>query len=173
LTAISDSYTDCRLSGPVQLLVHVPVTTALGLSNEPGWLEGCGWISAPQIRQLMPVAELRQVCTTDTGQVVDLADRATRPAPTPAGVRAALIEMATQPFAITDKTWRTEPRHDPSAAMDEFVAVRDRFCDGPTQSRVRGLRRRPQAALSRRAHRGVEPRRPGSPHPRAQALRLD
>lgn len=137
LTAISDSYTDCRLSRPVQLLVHVPVTTALGLSNEPGWLEGCGWISAPQIRQLMPVAELRQVCTTDTGQVVDLADRATRPAPTPAAVRAALIEMATQPFAITDKTWRTEPRHDASAALDEFVAVRDRFCDGPTQSRVR------------------------------------
>ncbi len=121
----------------MQLLVHVPVTTTLGLGNEPGWLEGYGWISAPQVRQLLPVAELRQVCTTATGQVVDLADRVTRPPPTPGGVRAALVAMATRPFDITDKAWRVEPRHDPSPALDRFVAVRDRFCDGPTQPRVR------------------------------------
>lgn len=137
LTADLTRYSDCRLARPVQMLIHVPVTTALGLSNEPGWLEGCGWISAPQVRQLLPVAELRQVCTTASGQVVDLADRVTRPPPTPGDVRAAVVAMATRPFDITDKTWRTEPRHDPSPSLDRFVAVRDRFCDGPTQPRVR------------------------------------
>lgn len=140
LAGSPERFSDCRLRRPVQLLVHVPVETALGLSNEPGWLDGVGWISAPQVRQLLPVAELRQVCATRSGQVIDLADRAERPPPTPADVRAALIRMATEPFTITGKTWRSEPRHDPSDALREFVAVRDRFCDGPTQARVPAAR---------------------------------
>ena len=140
MTADPERYADCRLRRPFQLLVHVSVETTLGLSNEPGWLDGIGWISAPRIRQLLPIAELRQVCVTRDGQVVDLADRAERPPTTPEAARAALVRMATRAFTITDKTWRTEPEHDPSDALREFVAVRDRFCDGPTQARVPAAR---------------------------------
>lgn len=140
LLADPERYTDCRLRRPFQLLVHVPVDTALGLGNEPGWLEGIGWISAPRVRQLLPIAELRQVCVTRDGQVVDLADRAERPPPTPEGSREALVRMATRAFSITEKTWRTEWEHDPSDALRDFVAVRDRFCDGPTQARVPAVR---------------------------------
>lgn len=140
VTAAPEQYADCRLRRPVQLLVHVPVETALGLSDEPGWLDGIGWISAPRVRQLLPVAELRQVCVTRDGQVVDLADRSERPPPTPEAAREALVRMATRAFTITDKTWRTEVEHDPSDALRDFVAVRDRFCDGPTQARVPAAR---------------------------------
>lgn len=140
LTDDPAQYADCRLRRRVQLLVHVPVETALGLGNEPGWLDGIGWISAPRVRQLLPIAELRQVCVTRDGQVVDLADRAERPPPTPEAARDALVRMATRAFTITDKTWRTEAEHDPSDALREFVAVRDRFCDGPTQTRVPAAR---------------------------------
>jgi hypothetical protein len=126
---------DRRAARSVRLNVHVPVTTCLGLADEPGWLDGYGWISAPQVRQWLPVAELRQVCTTTDGRIVDVADRAQRPPPTPAGAREALLSMASQPFEITDKTWRSEPRHDPSPALAEFVRLRDRFADGPTEQR--------------------------------------
>ena len=123
---------DRRQHRPIQVLVHVPVTTALGLSQEPGWLEGYGWISAPQCRQLLPDAELRQVCVSGSGQVIDLAPRAVRPPPTPEGARAALLKMATQPFDITGASWRVGSAHDPSNAVADLVRMRDRFCDGPT-----------------------------------------
>jgi len=123
---------DRRQTRPVQILIHVPITTALGLSNEPGWLDGYGWINAPQCRQLLPDAELRQVCLSQTGQVVDLAPRTVRPDPTPHGVRDALLAMATQPFDITDAAWHTQAQHDPSDATADLVRIRDRFCDGPT-----------------------------------------
>jgi hypothetical protein len=38
---------------------------------------------------------------------------------------------------LTDVGWRTEPEHDPSEPLREFVTVRDRVCDGPTQPRSR------------------------------------
>jgi predicted transcriptional regulator len=44
------------------------VETASGLSNEPAWLDGYGWISAPTSRQLLVDAELRRLCAqTGTG----------------------------------------------------------------------------------------------------------
>ena len=122
---------DRRLTRPVQLLIHVPVTTALGLSNEPGWLEGYGWINAPHCRQLLPIAELRQVCITTRGQVIDLAERIVRPDPTPTGMRDALVSMATEPFDITDAASRRVDQHDPTDSIAEFIHVRDMFCDGP------------------------------------------
>jgi hypothetical protein len=137
LVAFTELWADRRLRRPVQLIIHVPVTTALGLDNEPGWLHGYGWLSAPQVRQLLPVAELRQACTASTGQLIDLADRAVRPPPTPDGARQALLAMATEPFDITDKTWRTEEAHDPSPARREFVQLRDKTCDGPTATNIR------------------------------------
>ena len=132
LAASQETPTDRRCTRPVQVLVHVPVETALGLANDPAWLEGHGWIDAPTCRQLLPVAELRQVCTTRDGTVIDLASAVVRPAPTPVAVRDALLAMATEPFAVTDAAWRTEEQHDPTDALADLVRTRDRFCDGPT-----------------------------------------
>jgi hypothetical protein len=116
------------------------VTTALGLDNEPGWLPGYGWVSAPQCRQWLTIAELRQVCIGGDGFVVDTGDRVVRPEPTPAGMRDALVDMVRDPGPITDKTWRTEPRHDPSPGLSAFVEIRDRYCDGPTGTAVPSAR---------------------------------
>jgi hypothetical protein len=127
---------DRRRVRPTQVLIHLPVTTALGLDNEPGWLPGYGWVSAPQCREWMVTAELRQVCVGADGTVVDSADRLVRPVPTPQGAREAVLAMVADPGEITEKTYRQEPQHDPSDALRSFVDLRDRFCDGPTGTRV-------------------------------------
>jgi hypothetical protein len=127
---------DRRRVRPVQVLIHLPVTTALGLSNDPGWLPGYGWISAPQCRQWLTSAALRQVCVDEGGVVVDVADRVVRPDPTPSAVRDALVAMIDDPGDITEKTYRIEGRHDPSPSLTRFVDLRDGFCDGPTGTRV-------------------------------------
>ncbi len=131
---------DRRRVRPVQVLIHLPVTTALGLDNEPGWLPGYGWISAPQCRQWLTSAELRQVCVGPDGFVLDSADRVVRPVPTPQGVREEVLAMVADPGQITEKTWRTEPRHDPSDALSSFIDLRDLYCDGPTGTRVPAAR---------------------------------
>lgn len=131
---------DRRRTRPVQALIQVPVTTALGLSNEPGWLDGYGWISAPQCRALLTTAELRKVCVTATGQVIDSAERVVRPDPIPRAVRDALLGMVTEPFEPTAKTSRIEPQHDPTPALAGFVMLRDRYCDGPTGTQVPAVR---------------------------------
>jgi hypothetical protein len=137
LSGVEAASTDCRMTRPVQVTVTVPVETALGLSNEPGWLDGYGWIDAPATRLLLPDAQLRQVSIDGrTGQVVDVAARDVRPPPTPTGVREALLAMTTEPTVMTDTAWRTERDHDPSQPLRDFTAVRDRSCDGPTQPRT-------------------------------------
>ena len=127
---------DRRRVRPVRILVTLPVTTALGLDNEPGWLPGYGWISAPQCREWMVTAELQQVCLGADGTVVDVADRVLRPPPTPDGVRQALLGMVRDPGEITEKTYLEEPQHDPSLPLRTFIDLRDGFCDGPTGTRV-------------------------------------
>jgi hypothetical protein len=121
--------------------ILVPVETSLGLSNEPGWLDGYGWISAPTTRLLLVDAELRQVCVqAGTGQLVDLGERDVRPPPTPDGLRSALLDMVLHDVPISDVGWRVEPQHDPSEPLREFVTMRDRTCDGPTGSSVSARR---------------------------------
>jgi hypothetical protein len=133
--------TDCRTRRPVQASITVPVETALGLSHEPGWLEGYGWISAPTSRLLLVDAELRRVCVRrGTGEIVDVAARDVRPPPTPAGVREALLDLVTQPIAASSTAHRVEEQHDPSPPLRELVVLRDRFCDGPTGARVAAAR---------------------------------
>ena len=128
---------DCRLSRPVQAHIIVPVETALGLSNEPAWLDGYGWISAPTSRQLLLDAELRRACVqTGTGQLVDLTAHDVRPPGTPQGLRNSLLTMILGDLECNDTGWRTEPRHDPSDRLRAFVQLRDRFCDGPTGAHV-------------------------------------
>ena len=140
-TGVEPAAVDCRQSRPVQAMVVVPVETALGLSNEPAWLDGYGWIGAPTARQLLVDAELRQICVqTSTGALVSLADRDRRPPPTPDGVRTALIDMVLGDVTVSDVGWRTEPQHDPTDQMRAYVTLRDRTCDGPTQTRTSALR---------------------------------
>lgn len=62
--------------------VHVPVATALGLSQEPGTLEGYGPISAHHVRSLLPSAALRLVLVDEaTGEPLYLDPELHRPAP--------------------------------------------------------------------------------------------
>jgi hypothetical protein len=132
-TGVEPASADCRMSRPVQASIVVPVETSLGLSNEPGWLDGYGWIDAPTARLLLIDAELRRVCAqTGTGQLVDVAARDVRPPPTPAGVREALLEMVNGPVIANPVGWQVEDQHDPSRPLREFVVLRDRGCDGPT-----------------------------------------
>ena len=133
--------TDCRRGRPVQAVVVVPVETALGLSNEPGWLDGYGWVGAPTSRQLLVDAELRVACArSGTGELVDVADRVLRPPPTPEGVRTALTEVVLGDLALSDVSTRVEGEHDPSDTLRRFVELRDRTCDGPTGSRTSARR---------------------------------
>jgi hypothetical protein len=131
---------DRRCSRPIRANIQVPVTTALGLDNEPGWLDGYGWISAPQCREWLTLAELRQVCVTSAGQVADVGDRVVRPEPTPQGVREALLAMVEQPGEVSPKTYEEQPHYVPSDALAEFVELRDVYCDGPTGRRVPAAR---------------------------------
>ena len=129
---------DCRRSRPVQVSIVVPVETALGLSNEPGWLDGYGWVSAPTCRVLLVDAELRRVCAqTGTGQLLDVAGRVVRPVPTPVGVRAGLLDMVLSDATLSGIGDRVESAHDPSQALRRFVMLRDRGDDGPTGTRTR------------------------------------
>lgn len=142
--------TDCRRSRPVKANLTVPVETSLGLSNEPGWLDGYGWLSAPTCRLLLVDAELRRLCVqAGTGQLVTVDDRLVRPEPTPAGLRRSVLDLVLDDITLgrgpdpgpdpggppdDDPAWREEPQHDPSIELARYVQLRDRFCDGPTQS---------------------------------------
>jgi len=139
-SGVEPAATDCRRGRPVQAHIVVPVETALGLSNEPAWLDGYGWISAPTSRQLLIDAELRRLCAqAGTGLPVDLDTRDRRPPPTPEGLRSALLDLVrgddgAGQVTAGDVGWRSEPDHDPSARLRDFVVLRDRHCDGPAGS---------------------------------------
>jgi hypothetical protein len=71
---------DGRRRRPVQVLVHVPVVTALDLADEPCDLQEIGPIDADHGRLLLSVAELRKVCVdAGTGQVLHVDDDVARP----------------------------------------------------------------------------------------------
>ena len=138
LSGVEPASTDCRMSRPVQAMIVVPVETALGLSNEPAWLDGYGWIDAPTSRTLLVDAELRRVCADrTTGQPLDLAPQDLRPPPSPQGVHTLLVDIIRSDITMTDTTWRHEAAHDPSDPLRRFTTLRDRTCDGPTQTRTR------------------------------------
>jgi hypothetical protein len=144
---------DCRRSRPTQVNLTVPVETALGLANEPGWMDGYGWLSAPTCRLLLIDAELRRLCVQSaTGQLVQVDDQLARPEASPAGVRRSVLDMVLDDVTLgrdptgppglppQDAAWRVEPQHDPSIALARFVRLRDRVCDGPTQNWVPAAR---------------------------------
>jgi hypothetical protein len=128
---------DARCTRPVQATITVPAATALGLADEPGWLDGYGWISAPLSRSLLTAAELRKACVAPhSGQLLDLADRVHRPPPTPDGLRRALSDMVLTPHVLRPTATDSQPQHDPSPSLEALVHARDRWCDGPTGTRT-------------------------------------
>jgi hypothetical protein len=113
---------------PIQALIHVPVATALGLSDEPGQLDGYGPLPAALVRQLLPDAQLRKICVdASTGRVLAADSSVTPPARTPEQLRRALTAMVKRSTTV-DVT--PEPQHDPSAALARAVRLRDPGCDG-------------------------------------------
>ena len=115
----------------VVLTVHVPMATVLGLSAEPGHLDGYGPISAEHVRHLRPVAYRTVLVDESSGRPIRLDERVT---PLPDDPDTAWEELRTRlrealvPTVVVD---RAEVRHDPSAALCRLVDVRDRRCSGP------------------------------------------
>ena len=118
---------------PVQVLVHVPVATALGLSDEPGVLDGYGPICAATTRQLVTDAHLRKVCVDSaTGRVVAVERKLHRQG---GATQRTLLRMVTSPTTVD---LAPESQHDPSAALARAVRLRDPQCDGPGCSQPAG-----------------------------------
>ena len=132
----------------VVMQVHVPMATALGLSDAPGHLEGYGPVSAGTVRLMLPSARLRKVVVDErTGEPGHVAGRtvrggstvarAVRPGPAPAAragplpdgpLRRALLAMRdAQPLLVEDVV---EPQYEPSAGLARLVRVRDAHCTG-------------------------------------------
>jgi hypothetical protein len=79
---------------PLRALIQVPVATALGLSDEPGVLEGYGPLPAPLVRELLTTAELRKVCLDQgAGRVVGTEHRVLPPTGSAEELRRALLRM--------------------------------------------------------------------------------
>lgn len=136
---------DGRRRRPVQVLVHVPVVTALGLEDEPCELEEIGPIDADHGRLLLSVAELRKVCVDAvTGQVLHVDDEVARPMADPQrvrelggtaaaqaqaaaeAVRQAVLDMVNTPSVMLDEP---EPQYRPSAGLARTVRARHPRCD--------------------------------------------
>ncbi|MCU1602701.1 MAG: 13e12 repeat-containing protein, partial [Frankiales bacterium] len=119
------------LSKPVSVSLHIPMATALELTNAPGVLEGYGPLDAFRIRQVIPHSRLTDVYVdAETG--VPLGTQPLRPLPSqrPDPQQHLLEQLARrlQPVTLLDQA---EPQHDPSAALAAFVKLRDQRCSGP------------------------------------------
>jgi hypothetical protein len=141
----SDFVLEARQRRPVQVLVHVPVVTALGLDDEPCELEEVGPVDAEHGRLLLTVAELRKVCVdATTGQVLHVDDAVVRPVAdaqrvrdlggtarateqaTAEAVRQAVLDMVSTPSVMPGDP---EPQYRPSAALARTVRTRHPRCD--------------------------------------------
>lgn len=121
-------------AGPQLVLnVHVPMSTVLDLSREPGHLDGFGPLSAEHVRLLRPVAYRRVLVDAGTGRPIAVDDHPTPLPDDPVVLREQLRDELV-PTVLTD---RAEPQHDPSARLARLVDLRDRRCSGPGCSSTR------------------------------------
>jgi hypothetical protein len=139
------------------LNLHFAVSTAAGLDNCPGRIDGAGPIEAGHLRALLPVAKVRRVFVTDTGIPIamdaqlqpPLAEAEstgghTRRRARDAGPGRSSSERRQRRrpgsgippdrlhelFRGTIHSTAPEPQHDPSAALRRLVHVRDQGCLG-------------------------------------------
>ena len=122
-----------RLAAHVVINVHVPVSTVLDLSREPGTPDGYGAISAEHVRPLRPHSWRRVMVGASSGRPIAIDDRATQVADGVGVARAQVVGML-QPATVVDAD---EPQHDPSARLARLVDVRDMRCCGPGCSATR------------------------------------
>jgi hypothetical protein len=121
---------------PMVLNVHIPMTTVLDRDHRSGWVEGLGPIPAEHARLLVPYAGLRRVFVDPASGVPTGLDPHLHPAllgpdqppdeHTAQQVRDRLLAL----LGPTTTVHHTEPRHDPSRALSEFVQLRDQRCTG-------------------------------------------
>lgn len=112
-----------------QVDVVVPVSVALGLSDEPAELCGYGPVDADYSRQLLSDSVLRKVCVdAASGEVLAVEETGCRPG-NPGALHRTLIDMVLRPTPYED-----EPSTDgyrPTAAQRRLVERRDRTCTFP------------------------------------------
>jgi hypothetical protein len=112
-----------------QVDVVVPVTVALGLSDEPAELCGYGPIDADLARSLIADAALRKVCVDSrTGEVLAVEDATVKPG-SASQQREALVDMVLRPTPYDDDTIDA---YRPSASQRRLVERRDRTCTFPS-----------------------------------------
>lgn len=115
------------LDKPTVVNLHLPMATALDLSDAPGHLEGHGPVASRRIRVLLPTASLREIYVDqDTGVPLGAQRRASRAAPGQNSIDSLARRL--RPVILDDVA---EPQHDPSVALAEFVKLRDQRCSGP------------------------------------------
>ena len=126
---------DCRpwtfdpeqVAAQLVLNIHVPVSTVLDRSHEPGTLERFGPVSAEHVRLLRPQRYRRVLVDGTTGRPLAVDDCTTPVDPDPEQARRQVLDML-RPAVVTD---RDEPQHDPSARLARLVDLRDLHCAGP------------------------------------------
>jgi hypothetical protein len=121
------AFTPEQVAAHVTLNVHVPVSTVLELSQEPGSLDKHGPVSAEHIRLLRPKSFRRVMVDAQSGQPIAVDDKPTPAADTREGRREQLQQML-RPDVIVDAD---EPQHDPSARLARLIDLRDVRCAGP------------------------------------------
>ena len=109
------------------LNIHVPVSTVLDLTHEPGTLDKYGPVSAEHVRLLRPARYRRVMVVADSGRPIAVDDRTTPVHPDPEAARQQIQDML-RPAVVTDAD---EPQHDPSARLARLIDLRDVRCCGP------------------------------------------
>jgi hypothetical protein len=116
-----------QVAGQIVLNIHVPVSTVLELSREPGTLARFGPVSAEHVRLLRPKSFRRVMVDAHTGRPIAVDDRTTPADPDPHLAQQQIRDMLT-PAVVADVD---EPQHDPSARLARLIDLRDLHCAGP------------------------------------------
>jgi hypothetical protein len=116
-----------QVAAQIVLNLHVPVSTVLELSREPGTLERYGPVSAEHIRLLRPHSFRRVLADAITGRPIAVDDTTSPAADTADGQRQQVQDML-RPDVVVDAD---EPQHDPSVRLARLIDLRDVRCAGP------------------------------------------
>ena len=116
-----------RIAAQITLSIHVPVSTVLDLSQEPGTLDRYGPVSAQHVRLVRPRSYRRILADASSGRPIALDDHTT-PAADTEQERHEQIRAMLAPAVVVDAD---EPQHDPSARLARLIDLRDLRCAGP------------------------------------------
>ena len=116
-----------QIAAQMNLNIHVPVSTILDLSHEPGTLDRYGPIGAEHIRLVRPKSYRRILADASSGRPIALDDHTT-PAADTEQERHEQIRAMLAPDVVVDAD---EPQHDPSARLARLIDLRDLRCAGP------------------------------------------